>query len=223
MREQKKIGHPGTKSTQRCVICAIIQPNLYKQRFGLLRSNTDVHHSCSHILRSFRSIAGWGRERKAQIRRKHRRQSAVAMRSETRRNVAASVRQFANSRHVCSAKIYETPEIFHYRFSWTSRPPHTVLGRNICPHVPHNTSRVCATRVRANSLDLNSSHVRVINAITYKLWRELEPHDDLSRVFAFSASPTLSLFFLSFSIHLFIHLQPFLSRETTEMRWPVAG
>lgn len=30
---------------------AIIQPNLYKQQFGLLRSGTDVRSSYSHILR----------------------------------------------------------------------------------------------------------------------------------------------------------------------------
>lgn len=58
MREQKKIGHPGAKSTQRCVICAIIQANLYKQRFGLLRSNTDVHQLQPYFTVVHRGIAG---------------------------------------------------------------------------------------------------------------------------------------------------------------------
>lgn len=82
------------------------------------------------------------------------------------------------------------------------RGAHMYLGRNICPHVPHNTSRVCGTRVRANSRDWNSSHVHVINAITYKLWRELEPHSDLYRGFSLPS--------LSFSLptpHLFLPLK----------------
>lgn len=69
---------------------------------------------------------------------------------------AASVEQFANSR--CSVEIYDAPEIFHYRFSWTHvalHGAHMYRDRNICSHVPHNTSRVCAMRVRAR-LELGS-------------------------------------------------------------------
>lgn len=130
---------------------------------------------------------------------------------------ATSVGQFANSRR--SAKIYDAPEIFHYRFSWTSRcTAHTcTVDRNICPHVPHNTSRVCATRVRASSRDLNSGHVLVINAITYKLWRELEPYGDLYRGFRFLPSSILPLLRSSLTPCLFLF------PGITEARWPAAG
>lgn len=135
------------------------------------------------------------------------------MRGETRRNVAASVRQFANSRHVCSAKIYDTLEIFHYRFSWTSRPAHMYSGV-IYVLTYHITHLAYVQRVSARTRS-NSSHVSVINAITYKLWRELEPHDDLSRVFAFSVPRPFSLsplFFLSLFIYLSIHISFSLKR-----------
>lgn len=94
---------------------------------------------------------------------------------------------------------------------------HMHPGRNICPHVPHNTSRVCATRVRANSRDSNSGHVLVINAITYKLWRELEPHGDLYRGFSLASAPRS----LAHSVLPVLRLSH--PRKTTEVRWPVAG
>lgn len=39
------------RGVRRRAICAIIQPNLYKQQFGSLRSGADVRGSYSHILR----------------------------------------------------------------------------------------------------------------------------------------------------------------------------
>lgn len=126
MREQKKIGHPGN---EKCAICAIIQSNLYKQR-GLA---WEIRHrcctGCSHILRSFSQHRATGTKEKprldASIEDNPRVTShlcdADPMRYNAMRNVASRRSDNLQIVGVCWVKIYDAPEIFHYRFSWTSR------------------------------------------------------------------------------------------------------
>lgn len=111
MREQKKIEHPGTKSTQRCAICAIIQSNLYKQRFGLLRSSTDV--APVSVIFYGRFAASGGTKEKLRLDANiedNPRSRRAAIRCDAMRSVA-SVRQFANSRRVFDENLRRARDI----------------------------------------------------------------------------------------------------------------
>jgi len=111
-RGQKKIGHRRRTESARTrarAIYAIIQADLYKQQFGLLRSN----NRCAAVTAIFHAVLRRGTsERKAEIRR-------ASIEGNPRSRRAASHGQFANSRR--SLEIYDTPEIFHYRFSRYTR------------------------------------------------------------------------------------------------------
>lgn len=173
---KRKLDTSEARSARERAIYAIIQPNLRKQWFGLFQ----IRRRCAAVAVTY-FMAATSEEKPrldGNVEDNPRSRSVAPSRAAAGRTIC--------KQPVCSVEIYGTPVIFHYRLSWTSRcaGAHMYPGRNICPHVPHNTSRVCATRVRANSRDSNSSHVLVINAITYKLWRELEPHGDLYRGFS---------------------------------------
>jgi len=176
-RGQKKIGHRRRTESARTrarAIYAIIQADLYKQQFGLLRSN----NRCAAVTAIFHAALRHGTsERKAEIRR-------TSIEGNPRLRRAMSRGQFANSHRFL--KIYDTPEIFHYRFSYYTRRVMYVLTY----HTTH-LSRMCNVCL-CGRCDLNSDHVFVINAITYKLRRELEPRRFIS----------------GFPLSLFLHPSP---------------
>lgn len=78
MRKQKKIGHPGTKGTR--------TRNLRYNSTQSLQTTVwlvEIQHRCTAVTAVFYArlvAASEGRERKAEIRREHRRQSAAALR-----------------------------------------------------------------------------------------------------------------------------------------------